>query len=98
MLDKLKDMWKLRSQMQEIKKQLDNMVIEAESSNKEVRVVVNGSQEIKEIVFQTEIGSLKKEDLAILVKEAINNALKQSQSAAAQKMSSVAGLTPPGAS
>ena len=48
-LGQLKDLWKLKSQMEEIKKRLDNMVIKTESPHHWVEVTMNGSMEVKEV-------------------------------------------------
>ena len=48
-LGQLKDLWKLKSQMEEIKKRLDNMVIKVDSPRHLFEVTISGSQEIKEV-------------------------------------------------
>ena len=48
-IGQLKDLWKLKSQMDEIKKRLDNMVIKVDSPHHWIGITISGSQEVKEV-------------------------------------------------
>ena len=48
-LGQLKDLWKLKSQMEELKKRLDGMVVKVEGPKHWVEITISGSQEIKEV-------------------------------------------------
>lgn len=77
MLDKLKQLQQLR----EIKDALEKERKEVEKEG--VRVVVNGRMEIEEIKLNPQLEIEKQE---ILIKECFNEAMKQMQKEAAQKM------------
>lgn len=85
MFDQLKDLWKLKNQMAEIKKRLDNMVIKAEGPRHWVEVTMSGSMEVKEVKLQTpekyDAADLEKE-----LKDVFNKAVRDTQAMAAQAM------------
>lgn len=89
MLDKLgqlKDLWKLKSQMEDIKKRLDNMVIKVESPKHLVEVTISGTQEVKEVRVDPLFQNYTTADLAEEVKAVFNKAVRDSQTMAAQAM------------
>ena len=89
MLDKLgqlKDLWKLKSQMEEIKKRLDNMVIKVDSPRHLVEVTISGSQEVKEVRVDPLAKNFSEADLAQDIKDVFNKAVRDSQAMAAQAM------------
>ena len=91
MLDKLgqlKDLWKLKSQMEEIKKRLDNMVIKVDSPRHLVEITISGSQEVKEVRVDPLAKNYNETDLAQDIKDVFNKAVKDSQTMAAQAMGS----------
>ena len=95
MLDKLgqlKDLWKLKSQMDEIKKRLDNMVIKVESPHHWFEITISGSQEIKEVRVDPLAKTANETDLAEDLKVLINKAVRDSQMMAAQAMGSLGGM------
>jgi len=80
-LGQLKDLWKLKGQMEEMKKRLDAMVIKAQGPKHWVEITLNGSMEVKEVVvFGEEI------------KAAFNKAIRDTQMMAAQAMGSNFGI------
>lgn len=85
MFDQLKDLWKLKNQMAEIKKRLDNMVVKAQSPRHWVEVTMSGSMEVKEVKLQTpekyDAADLEKE-----LKDVFNKAVRDTQAMAAQAM------------
>jgi len=85
-LGQLKDLWKLKSQMEEIKKRLDNMVIKVDSPRHLVEVTISGSQEVKEVRVDPLAKNFSEADLAQDIKEVFNKAVRDSQAMAAQAM------------
>ncbi|WP_424243951.1 hypothetical protein Dip510_001135 [Elusimicrobium posterum] len=95
MLDKLKNLWQLKGQMQEIKKRLDDMVIKVESPAKIFDVTITGSQEIQEVKIKAPLSAYTDAQIEQDAKDAFNKAVRDSQAMAAQVMSSVTGINPP---
>jgi DNA-binding protein YbaB len=87
-MDQAKDMYKLQRQAKQIKKELKNIHIEAETDG--VTVVVNGEQTFLEAKIPEAIaGDAKRLGKAFV--EAANKAIKKSQTIAADKMKDVMG-------
>ena len=86
MFDKVKQLMDMKKQADQIKRELDASVIEA-NEVRGIKVFINGSQEVKAIEID---GSLvKAENKAMLERDllrSLNAAIKKSQSLAAQKM------------
>ncbi len=85
-LGQLKDLWKLKSQMEEIKKRLDNMVIKVDSPRHLFEITISGSQEVKEVRVDPLIKNFSEGDIAQDVKDVFNKAVRESQAMAAQAM------------
>ena len=85
-LGQLKDLWKLKSQMEEIKKRLDNMVIKVDSPHHLFEITISGSQEVKEVRVDPLIKNFSEGDIAQDVKDVFNKAVRESQALAAQAM------------
>lgn len=85
-LGQLKDLWKLKSQMEEIKKRLDNMVIKVDSPRHLFEVTISGSQEVKEVRVDGLIKNFSEAEIAEDLKTVINKAVRDSQGMAAQAM------------
>lgn len=96
MFDKMKDLWQMQKKMQEIKRELDNSTFEVLSSDSLIKVVMNGSQEIKEVSIQGDIHTIEKPALEKAMRDVYNRAIKRSHEVASQKMKDVAGLNLPG--
>jgi nucleoid-associated protein EbfC len=92
MLDKMKALWDMQKKMQELKRELDGTTFEIESQDKSVKIVMNGSQEIKDVRIQANDAG----NLEAAVKDICNRAIKRSHDIAAEKMKSVTGLNLPG--
>jgi DNA-binding protein YbaB len=84
-LGDLKNILKLKSQMEQVRKELDNVEIKVLSYNENIEITITGSQEIKNVNILTDLSSLSKENFAEEIKEAVNKAIKESQTAAAKK-------------
>jgi len=80
----MKDMYKLQRDAKRIKKELKNIHVEAEASG--VKVVVSAEQEIISIEIAPEVA---REDIARLVTDATNRAMKKAQLVASERMQSV---------
>lgn len=91
-LGQLKDLWKLKSQMEEIKRRLDNMVIKVESPRHLFEVTISGSQEVKEVKVDAVIKNHTEEQIAEDLKAVINKAVRDSQGMAAQAMGGFGGM------
>ena len=94
MLDKMKELWEMKQKMDEIKKELDAITLESEDNY--VRVGISGSQEIKSVSIKADLATADKAKLEASLAETINRAVKQSQKAAAEKMSKLSGFKLPG--
>ena len=92
MFDKMKALWDMQKKMQELKRELDGTTFEIESQDKSVKIVMNGSQEIKDIRIQSNDAG----NLEAVVKDTCNRAIKRSHDIAAEKMKAVTGLNLPG--
>lgn len=92
MFDKMKQLMEMQKKMQEAKRQLDNTTFEVTSSDGLVKITMNGSQEVKEVVIQKEIETLTKTQLEKALKDAYNKAIKHSHDIAASKMKDVTGF------
>ncbi len=87
-MDQAKDLYKLQKQAKQIKKELKNIHIEAESDG--LVVIADGEQKFIEVKIPDAIYDDKKRlEKAFL--EAANKAVKKSQSIAADKMKDVMG-------
>jgi DNA-binding YbaB/EbfC family protein len=90
MLDKMKQLWEMKAKMDEIKKELDSL--EMASEDNLVKVTITGSQEIKAVEIKQDLAAADKAKLQASLTETVNRAIKESQKAAAQKMSALGGL------
>ncbi len=88
MFDKIKDMYAFQKQAKQIKKELNNIHIEAEVEG--ITVIINGEQEVINVNIPAEEHSNPKKLEENLVK-AFNKAVKKSQQIAAEKMKGVMG-------
>jgi len=95
MFDQMKELWKLRNQMMELQKQLGAVSVEAASKDGSVKVIMSGTQEVKEVSVTGDMASMKADKLADSIKDTVNRAIKMSQQEAAKKMQS-SGLQLPG--
>lgn len=90
MLDKMKQLWEMKSKMDEIKKELDALQLASEDSM--VKVTITGSQEVKGVEIKCDLATANKSKLEAALTETINRAVRESQKAAAQKMSALGGI------
>lgn len=90
MLDKMKQLWEMKRKMDEIKKELDSLELASEDSL--VKVTITGSQEVKAVEIKADLAATDKKKLEAALAETVNRAVRESQKAAAQKMSALGGL------
>jgi len=91
MFNKLKQFQELKSQAGQIKTALAEETIEATGAGGQVKIVMDGNQEVKSVEIDDEILQ-DKERLQVGIAEAINGAVKQVQKVMAQKMASMPGM------
>ncbi len=94
MLDKMKELWEMKKKMDELKLQLDSIILESEDQL--VSVKISGSQEIKSVLIKGELGGMNKTKLEASITDTVNRAVKQAQKSAAEKMGSMQGFKIPG--
>jgi len=91
MFNKLKQIQELKSQANQIKKALAEETVEGAGGWGQVKIIMDGNQEIKKVEIADELLTDKvKLESAIL--EAANDAIKKVQRVMAQKMSQLGGL------
>lgn len=94
MFDKMKALLDMQKKMQEMKKDLDNTVFETASSDGLVKIKMNGSQVVQEIVIEEKPVDMPR--LASVLKDTFNRSIKRSHELAAEKMKNISGLNLPG--
>ncbi len=86
MFDKMKELMEMKRQADQIKKELDALVIEY-TDVRNIKVVINGSQDVKSIEIEDAlVNPANKKRLETDLTRSLNAAIKKSQTAAAQKM------------
>ncbi|MGD9641694.1 MAG: YbaB/EbfC family nucleoid-associated protein [Elusimicrobiales bacterium] len=90
MLDKMKQLWEMKRKMDEIKKELDGLELASEDSL--VKVTITGSQEVKKVEIKADLAGADKAKLEASLTETVNRAVRESQKAAAGKMSALGGI------
>lgn len=96
MFDKMKGLFEMQKKMQEVKRELDNVSFDIQSSDGVVKITMNGSQQVKEVAIKEGLGESEQAHLASSLKDTFNRAIKRSQEVAAQKMKDVTGINIPG--
>ncbi len=96
MFDKMKQLMEMQKQMQQMKRELDNTFFDVTSSDNTVKITMNGSQEVRDVVLQRAPGECDKAKLEAAIKDAYNRGIKKSQSVAAEKMKGITGMNIPG--
>ncbi len=96
MFDKMKALWDMQKKMQELKKQLDNVSFEVESHDRQIKITINGAQEVQAVKLEGELNPDKRSSLESSLRDTFNKAVKRSQAAAAEKMKGVTGFDIPG--
>lgn len=89
MLDKLKQLQEMKSQMDEVKTRLDSIQVRGEAEG--VVVVSNGNRKIVDVQIPAALSSGDSEVIEDLVMMATNRALEQAEKVFESEMRSVAG-------
>jgi len=90
--DMLKKAQELKSKLDKAQKELNNVIIEADSGKGAVKVTINGQQKILAIkISPTVIDPNKAEHLEGLVLKAISEATAKSQKVAAKQLKGLTG-------
>jgi len=72
MFDKMKGLFEMQRQMQEIKRELDNTNFDIAISDGLVKITMNGSQEVKEVVIRNSFQESEKANLEKSLKDTFN--------------------------
>lgn len=87
MFDQLKDVYKLQKEAKEMQKKMKALQIKAFSDDEEVKIVMNGLQEIEEMDIADELLTPdNKKQLIKAIKEAIKDGQKRLQKELAKDM------------
>ena len=86
MFDKMKDLMEMKKQADRIKKELDHTTVEVEAV-RGIKMVINGSQNFQSVAIdEALVESADASRLGADILRSVNEAIKQSQNLAAQKM------------
>lgn len=96
MFDKMRAFLDMQKNMQELKRELENTSFEVQSPDGLVKIIMTGSQEVKEVIIGPELKGQEKAGLEKAIKDAYNMAVKRSHGIAAGKMKGITGLNFPG--
>lgn len=89
MFDKMKNLMEMKKQADKIKKDLEAIVVEVKEFNG-IKIVINGAQSFRSIeIDASRLSPEGKNRFEYDLLRSLNTAIKKSQTAAAQKMSSV---------
>ncbi len=91
MFNKLKQIQDLKSQASQIKKALAEESVEGVGGKDNVKVTMDGNQEVTKVEINDELLN-NKEDLQKAIAEATNDAIKKVQRVMAQKMTQMGGF------
>jgi nucleoid-associated protein EbfC len=89
-------MGKLQQQMEESKKRLDSVIVEADAGGGAVKVKMTGNREVKSVWISDELHKGDKEELEDLLSVAFNRALALADKAHEEEMRGAAGGLLPG--
>jgi len=87
----LKQARDVQKKIEEVQNELDDLVIEGDSGGGMVKVVVNGKQQLLELIIDQDAIKEDKELLEDLIISAVNNALTKSLEESQNRMNAVTG-------
>lgn len=91
MFDQLKQLNELRKQASVIKKELNEIVVEAEEENGTIKIVMNGEQKIQTLTIDPKwLAPDKKTQLEQVLKRCFTKAIEKTQQAVAAKLGPLA--------
>lgn len=95
MFNKIKAIQELKTQANQIKKVLEQEIVEGQGGWGKVKIKMDGNQDVKSVEISEEIVG-DKNKLESAIREAVNDTIKKAQKVMAQKMSQMGGLNLPG--
>ena len=87
----LKQARDVQKKIEEVQNELDDLIIEGDSGGGMVKVVVNGKQQLLELIIDQDAIKEDKELLEDLIISAVNNALTKSLEESQNRMNAVTG-------
>ena len=87
----IKQAQNMQKRMEEVKGELQDIIVDASSGGGLVNVKINGNLEIKDLDISDEVLEEEKEVLEDLIISATNEAISKAQSKSQEKMNSVTG-------
>jgi len=96
MFDKMKQLMEMQKKMEEMKRELEHTNFEVSCPDGMVKIVMNGAQEVKDIIIGEEFQKADKIHLEKALKDAYNKAIRRSHDIAADKMKNITGFNIPG--
>ncbi len=97
MLDKMKKIFELQGKISQIKKELENSIIEVTNQNQDIKIAITGEQKVLSLdIADSLIGAQNKEQFKRDLLDCFNQAIKKSQALASQKAKEITGLNIPG--
>ena len=87
MFDQLKDLYKLQKEAKDMQKKMKLVIIEGYSDDEDVKIKMNGLQEIEDMFIADELMNLSmKKDLVKAIEQAFKDAQKRLQKELAKDM------------
>ena len=98
MFDKVKELMELKKKADQLKKELEGVIIEV-NDVRPIKVKINGAQIVQSIeIDESLLNPAQKNRIQMDLLRSINTAVKKSQQAAANKMKNMPGFNMPGLS
>lgn len=92
MLDKMKELYKLRRKAKKLQDELKNTKVEVEKLDGRLKIIMTADMQIEEIKIDPSVTS---QEISQPLKEAINEAAREAQKLAASKMQEIGGFDLP---
>ncbi|MGI6553060.1 MAG: YbaB/EbfC family nucleoid-associated protein [Bacillota bacterium] len=87
--------WKLKSSLAELKEKLAENTLVITAGENEVKIVINGIQEVIQVELKPEIiDPAKKQRLQMLLQRAINQSIARSREMAGKQVADLTGFDP----
>lgn len=93
MFDKMKQLYEIKKQADQLKKELQAVVVEAEGGKGAVKMTMSGEMKVKSFVVSPDwLVPDRKVKLEEAMKECVNQGLEKAQKSAAEKMGGMTNL------
>lgn len=96
MFDKMKTLLEINKKAGQIRKRLEETVFEITGPEGYIKIMMSGSQEVKDVSILKKPQEVEKASLEREIKETYNKAVKHSQAVAASAMKEITGFNLPG--